>query len=234
MTSPPNDTQADFLAALRGDLGPLPPGPQTRPREEIAEVHRRRIIAGMAQALATNGIARTTIADVVREAQVSRRTFYELFADKTTCLMATYDACTDLQMRFIEDAVEARAGQPWQDRITAGIRAYLEIMRALPDLARVLIVELPSAGPEALARVRAGHARFAALVVRLAELHREDLPAEAEMDQLTAVAIVGGINELVLQALAAGENPHSPMIERTAMRLVVGALIGAQDGAAAS
>lgn len=216
--------QVLFIRALRGDAGPLPPGPQAQSREEIADGHRRRLIAGMAQALSTNGIAHTTVADVVREAQVSRRTFYELFGDKASCLLATYDACADVNMSFVEAAVSPDGDRSWQERVAAGLSAYLRIMGALPDLARVFIVEMPSAGPEALERIHAVHARFASMLTRLAEEHRDDLPEGVTLDPLIATAIVGGINELVLQALASGARPDAPERETTAMRLLLGAM----------
>lgn len=50
--------------------------------------HRARLLEGMARAVAAKGYADTTIADIVREASVSRRTFYENFADKAECLIA--------------------------------------------------------------------------------------------------------------------------------------------------
>ncbi len=50
--------------------------------------HRARLLEGMARAVAAQGYADTTIADIVREAGVSRRTFYEHFSDKTDCLSA--------------------------------------------------------------------------------------------------------------------------------------------------
>lgn len=224
VTANATDLQAAFIEALRGDAGPLPPGPQTQPRDEISAAHRRRLVAGMAQALSAKGLARTTVADVVREAQVSRRTFYELFEDKASCLLATYDACADVNMSFVEAAVAPADGRTWTARIEAGVATYLQTMAALPDLARVFIVELPSAGTEAWMRIHAVHQRFAVLLTRLVDEHRDDLPDGVGLDPLIATAIVGGINELVMQALASGESPDTPERHHTAMRLLLGAM----------
>lgn len=221
--APPTDLQAAFITALRGDAGPMPPGPRSLSRDEVAATHRRRIIAGMAQALATRGLAHTTIADVVREAQVSRRTFYELFDGKISCLLATYDACWEQTMGFVEAAV-APDGRTWQQRVNAGLRAYLQLMGAMPGLARVFILEMPSSGPEAQSHIRGVHREFAALLTRLAEEQRDALPEGVTLDPLVAIGVVGGVNELVVHALAAGENPDTPSRERTAMRLLLGAM----------
>ncbi len=224
VSTPLTDLQAAFITALRGDAGPLPPGPQTMPRDEVTATHRRRIIAGMAHALATKGLARTTIADVVREAQVSRRTFYELFDDKISCLLATYDACWEQTMAFVEAAVAPADGRTWQERVNAGLCASLQLMGAMPGLARVFILEMPSSGPEAQSHIRGVHREFAALLTRLAEEQRDTLPEGVSLDPLVAIGVVGGVNELVVHALAAGESPDTPLREHTAMRLLLGAM----------
>src|SRR5262249_60695274 len=48
----------------------------------------RRLIEGLAACIRTRGYADTTVADIVREARTSRRTFYEHFADRQECLVA--------------------------------------------------------------------------------------------------------------------------------------------------
>ena len=65
-----------------------------RPGATEGREHRDRLLQGMARAVATKGYADTTIADIVREAGVSRRTFYENFADKAECLTALYESAS--------------------------------------------------------------------------------------------------------------------------------------------
>src|SRR5262245_64584126 len=69
----------------------LPPGRHGLPREFVARNQRERLIAGLAEAVAENGYAGTTIAHITRHAAVSRRTFYEHFASKDECFVAAYD-----------------------------------------------------------------------------------------------------------------------------------------------
>jgi len=61
--------------------GRTTPGPS-------ADAHRRRLLGAVLQVVATKGYADTTIGDVVARAMVSRRTFYECFADKEECFVA--------------------------------------------------------------------------------------------------------------------------------------------------
>ena len=73
------------------ELARLPPGRHGLPREFVAHNQRERLIAGLAEAVAENGYAGTTIAHITRHAAVSRRTFYEHFASKDECFVAAYD-----------------------------------------------------------------------------------------------------------------------------------------------
>ena len=56
--------------------------------------HRSRLLQGLAQSVAAKGYADTTIADIVREAGVSRRTFYEQFDGKPAALIALYESAS--------------------------------------------------------------------------------------------------------------------------------------------
>ena len=60
----------------------------------------------MAQAVAAKGYADTTIADIVREASVSRRTFYEHFSSKAECLVALYEAASHNALKVLREAID--------------------------------------------------------------------------------------------------------------------------------
>src|SRR4051812_42933268 len=81
--------------------------------------HRERLVLGMVTAVAERGYAATTITDVVRHARVSRRTFYEHFADKEACFLAAYDAVSDAVLADIAGAAEEAAG--WESRVLAAV-----------------------------------------------------------------------------------------------------------------
>src|ERR1700712_1018447 len=112
-----------------------------------AEGLRGDLMSGLAAAVAEKGYAASTIADIVAHARVSKRTFYEHFADKEECLMALYaDACDGLM------AVLRSAGSPaprWPERVQVAVAAYLSTLESLPAVTRALLVETQAAGPRA-------------------------------------------------------------------------------------
>ena len=52
---------------------------------------RNRMHGAMVEAVALRGYERTSVKQVVGLAGVSRRSFYEQFANKQECFLATYD-----------------------------------------------------------------------------------------------------------------------------------------------
>ena len=69
----------------------LPHGPHRLGVEAVARNQRSRMHGAMIEAVATNGYERTSVKQVVGLAGVSRRSFYEQFANKQECFLATFD-----------------------------------------------------------------------------------------------------------------------------------------------
>lgn len=163
----------------------------TRVRE-----HRRRLLEGMAHAVASRGYGDTTIADIVREAGVSRRTFYEHFSTKAECLIALYEAASRNALKVLRDSIDPQ--HEWQTQLERALAAYLGCMAQNPVLMRTLYIEILGLGTEGLAarrRVNQEIADFMLGVVNGEGGHRRRTPLSPSM----AMAVVGGINELILQ-----------------------------------
>lgn len=190
-------TEGFSIRAMKEGLEAPPPGTLG------PGLHRVRLMIGMAEAVAEKGYGATTISDVVRYAKVSRRTFYEHFGDKEACFLAAYDGAAALILDAVARA--ARPGRPWDERMMAGLRAYLDGMVQEPALTRVFLVEILGAGPRALARRRRVHERFAAQQRSLVDDLRAERPELAELTPAMSMALVAAINELVLLAVEQAE-----------------------------
>ena len=158
-----------------------------------ADDARVRVMQGFTAAVAERGYATTTIADIVAAARVSKRTFYEHFPDKEACLLATYQASADRLARVLREAARP-AGGGWRDRVRALVTAYLSALDAAGPASRTVLVEVQAAGPRAFGMRSETQHRFAALFVELVEAE----PALPPLPPPLAVALVGGINELLL------------------------------------
>src|SRR5687768_6636573 len=99
----------------------LPRGRHAAAREIVWESQRERMLAAMAEAVAAKGYARVAVADVIALAGVSRKTFYEHFANKDACLLAAFDAGVELLLEAIDEAIHAEAPD-WLAAAAAGSR----------------------------------------------------------------------------------------------------------------
>ena len=165
---------------------------ETETQTEV-HAHYSRLLEGMAHAVAAKGYADTTIADIVREASVSRRTFYEHFSTKGQCLIALYEAASHNALKVLQGALDP--AHPWQTQVEQALGAYLACMAENPVLMRTLFVEILGLGTEGLAARRRVNQEIADFILGLADAGQGGKPLRPEL----AMAIVGGINELVLQ-----------------------------------
>jgi AcrR family transcriptional regulator len=172
--------------------------------------HRSRLLEGMAAAVGRKGYADTTIADIVREAGVSRRTFYEHFATKADCLVALYEAASRNALKVLRDAIDP--AHDWEQQVERALHAYLECMAGNPVLMRTLFIEILHLGPVGLATRRRVNQEIAEYM--LAVVGPRKLTPEL------AMAVVGGIHELVLQAIEDGQVEELPQLTATASQLV--------------
>src|ERR1700733_14909378 len=118
-----------------GILTVLPRGRPAAPRPVVREAQRARMLAAMVQAVADKGYARVAVADVIERAGVSRKTFYEQFANKEDCFLAAYDAGVDRLLAAIDETVKAPAPD-WLGAARRAVEVYLETMAASPPFAR--------------------------------------------------------------------------------------------------
>ncbi|MDP9168957.1 MAG: TetR/AcrR family transcriptional regulator, partial [Actinomycetota bacterium] len=70
---------------------------------------RRRLLDGLADSIAERGYRATTVADVVRYAKTSKRTFYDEFASKEECFVELLAANNDDLITGITAAVDPHA-----------------------------------------------------------------------------------------------------------------------------
>src|SRR3954470_1905995 len=89
-----------------------------------AETQRARMLEATARAVASKGYAKTTVADIVALAGVSRTTFYGHFADKEECFLETYAAGAHALVVGVADAVRRSGAADWRERVRVGLSTY--------------------------------------------------------------------------------------------------------------
>jgi AcrR family transcriptional regulator len=139
-------------------------------REAAAAVLRDQIVDTFAEVALRDGYAQASILDIVREARISKTTFYAQFADKE----AVYLALQATTRAAKEDAVRAAVAGLADDAaleevVGAVIGAYLDATLSRPAFLAGMQIEAQVPGQSTRqARADTGLA-FATAIVRLAE-----------------------------------------------------------------
>jgi AcrR family transcriptional regulator len=169
------------LAAAQGGSG----------REQLSEIQRTRILAAMVDVVAERGVGNVTVAHVVARSGVSRRTFYDLFADREDCLLA---ACEDALERIAAVVLPAyEAPLRWREKLRAGLAALLQFLEFDRGRGCLVIVGTPGAGPVVLDRRR----RVLAQIIAIVDEGRAGVRQGEGPPPLTAEGVVGGALSLI-------------------------------------
>jgi len=127
----------------------------------------------------------------------SSRTFYDLFADKQACFLATLEAIIEAAVAYAAQGAGEMVGDPrpdgvnlpesahtegarWEERARWGFDAFAEIVVAQPAATRLAMVESYAAGPKAMVPPENAVAGFEWLTQQMLEQppERAEMPAK--------------------------------------------------------
>jgi AcrR family transcriptional regulator len=193
----PEDVYGREMSTTVPDRVPqrLPRGRHGLPRRFIVHNQRERMLLAVAEAVAEQGYATTTVADIIARARLSRRTFYEHFADKEECFLAAYDTVVEQLLAGVGHAYEQ--ADRWTQKVHDGLEAFVSYLASEPAFARMCIVEVVAAGAEARGRRDAAMRVF----VEFLEPGRAEAPKDIVVPALAADIVVGGIYEIIYTRL---------------------------------
>jgi AcrR family transcriptional regulator len=166
---------------------------------QVAEIQRARLLSATIRAVDELGYSNTSVAHITSRARVSRRTFYELFADREACVAASLDDVIALVEREI--AASGLAGLLWRERVRIGLWRILSFFDREPAIARVCVVQALRGGPQILKAREVLLGRLAAIVD---EGRLENARAE-EGTSLVAEGLVGAAFSVVYTRLLRGD-----------------------------
>jgi AcrR family transcriptional regulator len=119
---------------------------------DINEFHRARIIAAMADVASQNGGEHASVAKVIARVGLSRRTFYQHFANGQECLLAVFDDALARATIRVHAAYAVEG--PWVARLRGAVLALLALLDESPDLARLCVLRLHTDDPAMRGRRR--------------------------------------------------------------------------------
>ena len=183
---------------------------------------RGRLLDGLAASITERGYRETTVADIVREARTSKRTFYANFASKNDCLLELLDIDNVRMIADIRAAVDPEAD--WRTQVEKAVDAYLTAIEAHPAITLAWIREFPALGDAARPVQRRGMGRFTDLLIDITSspgFRRANLQT---VTRPLALILLGGLRELTAHTMEDGDDIRG--IADTAVAACLGLVSG--------
>jgi AcrR family transcriptional regulator len=184
----------------------IPGGHHGLTPEEVVESQRARILEAMRAAVAEHGYSDASVADVIKRAGVSRKTFYAQFTDKEDCFLTIYDEQMGRLQAVTRDAFDAQ--DEWVPALRAGVTALLTALAYDPAIARLCFVDVLAAGPHAAEARNAAMRELEAIL----ELGRggEATAVGTATPRALGMSMVGGLGEVLYQEIVARRAEQLP------------------------
>jgi AcrR family transcriptional regulator len=201
----------------------LPAGRHGLPREFVVQNQRERIVTALVDTVAEHGYNATTVTHITKAASVSRRTFYEHFADKEACFLAAYEMVADHLRASMQAAAESF--EDWPQKVRAALATMLRFLAEEPELARVCMIEPVAAGGEIATRQRASMQGL----VEILKAGRPERPGERPLPEATEETLVGGIVSLIVREISAGRGAELEKLLPDLVELTLSPYLGAEE-----
>jgi AcrR family transcriptional regulator len=176
----------------------------------VARNQRARIHGATIEAVSRSGYQSASVKQVITLAGVSRRSFYEQFANKQECFLATFDLIAARELRRMRGAYLTSEGE-LEPRLRAVLEAYLGGARDEPKALRLMLIDAAGAGEPGLARI-----------CRAAGAHEQLLgecflrgPRPMPLPGPLLRALTGGLQGVLAARILAGPlDPIEPLCEQ--------------------
>jgi len=162
--------------------------------EEDKSNFRQRLLDALEQGIAEDGYPRSTVADIVRRARTSRRTFYEHFDSREACFVALLTEANAEQVRQISAAVDPHA--PWRKQVRQAIEAWISSGESRSSLMLSWIRDVPSLGAAARGLQRDAMENFIEMVQALGGTDEFRAAGIGPISRQRIIMLLGGLREL--------------------------------------
>jgi AcrR family transcriptional regulator len=166
-----------------------------------ADFHQR-LLDALEDSIAVDGYPKTTVADIVRRARTSRRTFYEHFDSKEACFVALLTEANAEQVRQIAGSVDPDA--PWREQVRQAVEGWISSGEARSSLMLSWIRDVPSLGAEARTLQRESMENFTAMVQALGASEVFRSAGIGPVSRARVIMLLGGLRELMAITLEEG------------------------------
>ncbi|OKH85800.1 TetR family transcriptional regulator [Mycobacterium sp. ST-F2] len=202
-------------------------GGEVNSAQSAAQPFRGRLLDGLATSLATRGYRDTTVADIVRNAKTSKRTFYDQFSSKEECFIELLRTNNEDLIARIRGAIDPDGD--WERQVRDAVDAYVAHIASRPAITLSWIREAPALGDVAQPLNRHAMEQLTDMVVDLTSGAGFQRAGIAPTSRPVALILLGGFRELTALLVEDGRDVDEltePAL--TAALAILGARMSAQ------
>lgn len=202
---------------------PLPRGRHALSRETVLASQRGRLLHAVLIAVAQKGFGSVVVGDVIAEAGVSRKAFYEHFDGFDECWSEAWEIAIDVLFVEIGKAVAERGDLTDREALIGlGAEVSLNLSAAEPLVAHATLLDVLGAGPAGVKASQAVVERHANLILMTWDgKSYADSTEERRLAAMAAVAIYSGT---VRAYLVAGRADEMPALAGQLTKLIIATL----------
>jgi AcrR family transcriptional regulator/DNA-binding MarR family transcriptional regulator len=186
----------------------------------MARLQEARMLTATLETVDERGYSKLTVAQITERAGVSRKTFYDLFADCEECFVATVNWAIDQVAPAVIEAYRTRSS--WRDGVRAALAVLLGFFDAAPAFAQLLVVEAVTSGNRAEERRHEIFERLAAAI----DGGRDGAPPGEDPLPVAGEAAVGAVWSILNTRLTHEYTSSLLSLHGTLMSVIVLAYLG--------
>lgn len=186
---------------------------------------RNRILQAVRETVAEHGYANSTVMEIIIRAGISSKTFYKHFSDKLEAFRALMQITAEYTIAHIDSSLDAKV--PWPERVYASLECLISIVAEHPQTARLGIVEIQAAGPEALTDYQHWLRQYATSLAPTTTEAFGRLPSRPGIADQTA----GAISQLLYDSIVGNRISELPKLLPELVEIALAPYMGPQRAA---
>jgi AcrR family transcriptional regulator len=196
---------------------------QERWREHAQRGKRERMLEAIIDTAAERGYNNTSLNDVAARAGVGRDTLRQQFGDKQGLFIAAHDWLLERLAHYVAPAYQQPG--PWPERINRGLTALLTAIAYRPQGARVAIIEVLAAGPQAHQHHLAAIDTFTTYI----DQGRDETPNGRKLPPTLARIVAGAAAARIHKKVATSHTSRLPHMHPELLYLVLLPYLGHEE-----
>ncbi|ALE05004.1 hypothetical protein AL755_05055 [Arthrobacter sp. ERGS1:01] len=224
--------RAASTTTAQTSAGTVPPGRRYSGlgSDERARERRERLLEAGIEIFGTSGYAGSKVRELCQCAGLSERYFYESFESRHELLAGVYNHLANHLFEITQHALDA-AGDDIPGSARAGLGAFMGFLLDDPRYAQIVLIEVVGVSAELEALRFDVLSGFSDMVLKeflMAEdavQEQDESPAQgdsrvpADFSNLTAVALVGAVHHVLVDALLSGRPVNKPLVIDVCLQL---------------